>query len=44
MLRIHAGQEADDDLGVRFVACFAQAADDAGLPDPHSSAKAFATT
>ena len=33
MLGIHAGQEAEDDLGVRFVACFVQAADDAGLPD-----------
>jgi hemoglobin len=35
MLRIHAGQGADRDLGGRFVACFVQAADDAGLPtDP----------
>jgi len=35
MLGIHAGQGADEDLGVRFVACFVQAADDAGLPkDP----------
>jgi hemoglobin len=33
MLGLHAGQEAEDDLGVRFVACFVQAADDAGLPD-----------
>jgi hemoglobin len=33
MLGIHAGQGADDDLGARFVACFVQAADDAGLPD-----------
>jgi hemoglobin len=33
MLRIHAGQEADEELGVRFVACFVQAADDAALPD-----------
>jgi hemoglobin len=33
MLAIHAGQGADDDLGARFVACFVQAADDAGLPD-----------
>jgi hemoglobin len=33
MLGIHAGQGADEDLGARFVACFAQAADDAGLPD-----------
>jgi hemoglobin len=33
MLDIHAGQGADEDLGTRFVACFVQAADDAGLPD-----------
>jgi hemoglobin len=33
MLGIHAGQGADEDLGTRFVACFVQAADDAGLPD-----------
>jgi hemoglobin len=33
MLGIHAGQGAEDDLGDRFVACFVQAADDAGLPD-----------
>ncbi len=33
MLGIHAGQGADEDLGARFVACFARAADDAGLPD-----------
>jgi hemoglobin len=33
MLAIHAGQGADDDLGERFVACFVQAADDAGLPE-----------
>lgn len=33
MLGIHAGQGADDDLGARFVSCFVQAADDAGLPD-----------
>ncbi|MGH2595539.1 MAG: group II truncated hemoglobin [Actinomycetota bacterium] len=33
MIDIHAGQGADDDLGSRFVACFVQAADDAGLPD-----------
>lgn len=33
MLGIHAGQGADDDLGERFVRCFVQAADDAGLPD-----------
>jgi len=33
MLGIHAGQGAEEDLGARFVACFVQAADDAGLPD-----------
>ena len=33
MLGIHAGQGPMDDLGARFVACFVQAADDAGLPD-----------
>jgi hemoglobin len=33
MLGIHAGQGAGEDLGARFVACFVQAADDAGLPD-----------
>ena len=33
MLAIHANQGAMDDLGRRFVACFVQAADDAGLPD-----------
>src|SRR5881409_715591 len=33
MLGIHAGQGADEDLGARFVACFVQAAEDAGLPD-----------
>ena len=33
MLGIHAGQGADDDLGVRSVSCFVKAADDAGLPD-----------
>ena len=33
MLEIHAGQGAGDDFGPRFVACFMQAADDAGLPD-----------
>jgi hypothetical protein len=33
MLGIHAGQGAEHDLGARFVACFVQAADDAGLPD-----------
>jgi hemoglobin len=33
MLAIHAGQGAEEDLGERFVGCFVQAADDAGLPD-----------
>ena len=33
MLGIHACQGAEEDLGARFVACFVQAADDAGLPD-----------
>jgi hemoglobin len=33
MLAIHAGQGAEADLGARFVRCFVQAADDAGLPD-----------
>jgi len=32
MLTIHAGQGAEDELGHRFVDCFVQAADDAGLP------------
>jgi hemoglobin len=35
MLGIHANTGAEDDLGARFVTCFVQAADDAGLPaDP----------
>jgi hemoglobin len=33
MLDIHAGTGAGEDYGPRFVACFMQAADDAGLPD-----------
>jgi hemoglobin len=33
MLTMHAGMGAEDDLGDRFVACFVQAVDDAGLPD-----------
>lgn len=33
MLDIHAGMGADAHLGARFVSCFAQAADDAALPD-----------
>jgi hemoglobin len=32
MLAIHAGTNAEEDLGERFIRCFAQAADDAGLP------------
>ena len=35
MLDIHAGTDAEDDLGQRFVNCFVQAAEDAALPgDP----------
>jgi hemoglobin len=33
MLNLHAGTGADDEFGARFVRCFVQAADDAGLPD-----------
>jgi hemoglobin len=33
MLRLHARQGAEDDLGTRFVACFDAALDGAGLPD-----------
>ncbi len=33
MLNIHAGQGAQADLGRRFVRCFVQAIDDAGLPE-----------
>jgi hemoglobin len=33
MLTMHAGQGMQDDLGERFVRCFVEAADDAGLPD-----------
>jgi hemoglobin len=33
MLHIHARNGAEADLGRRFVDCFVQAADDAGLPD-----------
>jgi hemoglobin len=33
MLGIHAGHGSSDDFGPRFVACFMQALDDAGLPD-----------
>jgi hemoglobin len=32
MLELHAGQGAESDLGERFVECFVNAADDAGLP------------
>jgi hemoglobin len=32
MLKMHAGNGDMSDLGRRFVACFVQAADDAGLP------------
>jgi hemoglobin len=34
--RMHAGNGDMTDLGRRFVACFVQAADDAGLPDDHA--------
>ena len=43
-LGLHAGQGAEDDLGVRFEACFALALDDAGLPaDPelHAALRAY---
>lgn len=33
MLEIHARQGTGDDWGQRFVACFMQAVDDAGLPE-----------
>jgi hemoglobin len=33
MLRLHAGQGMDDDLGERFLRAFVAAYDDAGLPD-----------
>jgi hemoglobin len=33
LVRMHAGNGDMTDLGRRFVACFMQAADDAGLPD-----------
>lgn len=33
MLDLHARTGADDDLGSRFVECFAKAIDDCGLPD-----------
>jgi hemoglobin len=35
MLTLHSGTGAEEDLGERFLTCFVQAADDAGLPaDP----------
>jgi hemoglobin len=33
MLKLHAGMNAQDDLGARFVECFVGAVGDAGLPD-----------
>jgi hemoglobin len=33
MLNIHAGTGADDEFAERFLACFDQAVDDAGLPN-----------
>jgi hemoglobin len=33
VLRMHAGHGDMGDLGERFLACFVQALDDAGLPD-----------
>jgi hemoglobin len=33
MLSIHASNDAEDDLTSRFVVCFDQAVDDAGLPE-----------
>lgn len=33
LLSLHAGMQADDDLGDRFLACFLGAIDDARLPD-----------
>jgi len=44
MLSIHSGEGADQDLGARFVACFVQAADDAGLskdPDFRAGLRAY---
>ena len=46
MLDIHARQGADDDLGERFIRCFVQAADDAGLPadaDLRASLRSYMT-
>jgi hemoglobin len=36
VLAMHAGNGDMTDLGMRFVRCFVQAADDAGLPDDQS--------
>jgi len=33
MVGLHAGNEMEDDLGQRFLTCYLQAIDDAGLPD-----------
>jgi len=33
MLGIHSRNEMEDDLGAKFVECFVNAVDDAGLPD-----------
>ena len=33
MIALHAQTQADEELGNRFVACFVQAIDDAGLPE-----------
>ena len=33
MLGLHAGMEAQEDLGARFMTCFLKAIDDADLPD-----------
>ena len=33
MLAVHANEGMGDEIGDRFLACFVQAADDAGLPD-----------
>lgn len=33
VLKLHAGNEMGTEIGDRFVGCFVQAADDAGLPD-----------
>ena len=33
MIMLHAQTQADEDLGRRFVACFVQGIEDAGLPE-----------